>query len=139
MTPQPSHPAISRRSRWHVPMMAALSVLTGGSLLAAASVPASAPAGHHRGYSYFRPGNLLVSRSVYDAGGVDLVPGVTVLPPGCTSGCVLATNDGIYPQVGQRPGGRQLRDNVAGLPRPDPPVRPSGQHAAGPGRIGGGS
>jgi hypothetical protein len=99
MTPQPSRPAISRRSRWRVPMMAALSVLTGGSLLAAASVPASASAGHRLGYSYFRPGNLLVSRSVYDASAVNLVPGVTVLPPGCTSGCVTATNDGTFPQV----------------------------------------
>ena len=28
-----------------------------------------------------------------------LVPGVTVLPPGCTSGCVTATDDAAYPQV----------------------------------------
>jgi hypothetical protein len=28
-----------------------------------------------------------------------LTPGVTVLPPGCTTGCVTATNDGSYPQV----------------------------------------
>ncbi len=98
MTPQPSRPAISRRSRWRVPVIAALSLLTGGIPLAAASVPASASAGH-AGYSSFRPGNLLVSRSVYDARGVDLVPGVTVLPPGCTSGCAVASNAATYPQV----------------------------------------
>ena len=28
-----------------------------------------------------------------------LTPGVTVLPPGCTSGCVTATADGSYPGV----------------------------------------
>lgn len=37
--------------------------------------------------------------SYYDLNPGILVPGVTVLPPGCTSGCVTATNDGTYPQV----------------------------------------
>ena len=99
MTPQPSRPAISRRRHGRVPLAAALSVLAGGWMLAAASVPASASAGHHDGRDYLRPGNLLVSGSVYDAQGVDLVPGVTVLPPGCTTGCAVATNNGTYPQV----------------------------------------
>ena len=40
-----------------------------------------------------------MSRSVYDARGVDLVPGVTVLPPGCTRGCAVASDDGTYPRV----------------------------------------
>jgi len=43
------------------------------------------------------PGNLLVSRSVYeDVSGI--LPG-TVLPPGCTSGCGSATTNGSYPYV----------------------------------------
>ena len=29
----------------------------------------------------------------------DIQPGVTVLPPGCTSGCATATADGAYPYV----------------------------------------
>jgi hypothetical protein len=45
-----------------------------------------------------KPGNLLVSRSVYtdDSG---IVAGVTVLPPGCTSGCLKAVAGGTYPEV----------------------------------------
>jgi hypothetical protein len=36
---------------------------------------------------------------VYDNNPSILTPGVTVLPPGCTTGCVVATNDGSYPGV----------------------------------------
>ena len=43
------------------------------------------------------PGNLLVSTSQYRE--ADIQPGVTVLPPGCTSGCATATADGAYPYV----------------------------------------
>jgi len=61
----------------------------------AAWVGAAARAG---GSSYFTPGNLLVSRSVYggDSGTVQI--GMT-LPPGCTSGCTTAIADGDYPEV----------------------------------------
>jgi hypothetical protein len=46
-----------------------------------------------------RPGNLLVSRSVYDVN-PNIVPQVTQLPPNCTgSNCVTATADGTYPTV----------------------------------------
>ena len=48
----------------------------------------------------FRPGNLLVSRAVYDNNPNNVVAGVTQLPPGCTSSnCVTATAGGAYPQV----------------------------------------
>jgi hypothetical protein len=97
MTPERLHSMIRRRSRWRMPMMLAVTVLTGGSLMAAANVPAGSA--RHDGPSYFRPGNLLVSGSVYNARAVNLVPGVTVLPPGCTSGCATASNGGTFPQV----------------------------------------
>ncbi len=41
------------------------------------------------------PGNLLISRSVYTP--ADIGPGVTVLPPGCMSGCAVANTNGEYP------------------------------------------
>ena len=47
---------------------------------------------------YFKPGNLVVSRSVYDNNPANVTVGET-LPPGCTSGCGIATNDGTYPYV----------------------------------------
>ena len=46
----------------------------------------------------FRPGNLVVSRSVYDNDSANVQVGET-LPPGCTSGCAAATTDGSYPFV----------------------------------------
>jgi len=44
------------------------------------------------------PGNLLVSRSVYE-NDPNITAGVTELPAGCVSGCVLANASGAYPQV----------------------------------------
>ena len=93
MTPQPSHPTIHRRPRWRAPLLLALTVVTGGSLIAAANGSAS----EHAPGAYFRPGNLLVSGSVYEP--ADVKAGVTVLPPGCTTGCGVANSDGAYPQV----------------------------------------
>ena len=55
--------------------------------------------------NYFFPGNLVVSRSVYDNNPNNLQAGITVLPPNCaaTSGAcapvVTAINDGTYPFV----------------------------------------
>lgn len=47
----------------------------------------------------FRPGNLLVSRSVYDNNPANVVVG-TALPPNCVApNCVTATADGSYPNV----------------------------------------
>jgi hypothetical protein len=47
-----------------------------------------------------RPGNLLLSRSVYDNNPASVVAGVTVLPPNCLpANCVTATDSGAYPLV----------------------------------------
>jgi len=47
-----------------------------------------------------RPGNLLVSRSVYDNNAANVVAGVTQLPPNCLpANCVTATDSGAYPFV----------------------------------------
>jgi hypothetical protein len=47
-----------------------------------------------------RPGNLLVSRVVYDNNPKNVVAGVTQLPPNCiASACVTATDSGTYPAV----------------------------------------
>jgi hypothetical protein len=47
----------------------------------------------------FRPGNLLISRSVYDNNPANVAVG-TALPPNCVApNCVSATADGSYPNV----------------------------------------
>jgi hypothetical protein len=51
-----------------------------------------------KGDYYFLPGNLAVSRSVYDNNPNNIVVG-QVLPPNCTTGCAAAVNDGTYPFV----------------------------------------
>ena len=69
-------------------------------LLAAASIAIFA-ANARADRSFFRPGNLVVSRSVYDNNPSNLVPG-QVLPPNCTTppgGCGNAIQDGTYPSV----------------------------------------
>ncbi len=51
------------------------------------------------GSDYFAPGNLVVSRSVYDNNPANVAVGEQ-LPPGCTgANCVSATSDGTYPYV----------------------------------------
>ena len=50
------------------------------------------------GSAYFFPGNLVVSRSVYDNNPGNVQVGMT-LPPSCTNGCVQAVVDGTYPFV----------------------------------------
>ena len=48
----------------------------------------------------FAPGNLLISRSVYDNNPANVVAGTTLLPPNCVaSNCVTATDSGTYPFV----------------------------------------
>ena len=82
-----------RRSRWRVVAPAAVTALT-GALIAAG--PASAAT--HR--SWFEPGNLVVSGSVYTGQSSLFTPGVTQLPPGCTgTACAAANADGSYPGV----------------------------------------
>jgi hypothetical protein len=76
----------------------ALAGLTGATLVSVAlpSVPADA----HNAPTFLFPGNLLVSRTVYEGTAGLLTPGSTMLPPGCTgSNCVAANNNGSYPGV----------------------------------------
>ena len=48
----------------------------------------------------FKPGNLLVSRSVYENNPANVVAGTTQLPPNCVApNCVTATDSGQYPFV----------------------------------------
>ena len=48
----------------------------------------------------FAPGNLLISRSVYDNNPTNVVAGTTLLPPNCVApNCVTATDSGAYPFV----------------------------------------
>jgi hypothetical protein len=75
-------------------VLPAAAVVT-GTVLAG---PAQASAGHESGSHGLTPGNLLVSGSTY-ANDPGIVAGQTVLPPGCTTGCVTATANGTYPQV----------------------------------------
>ena len=67
-------------------------------LVMASLVMAAAAQARSRGRDEASPGTqLLVSGSRYRE--ADIQPGVTVLPPGCTSGCATATADGAYPYV----------------------------------------
>ena len=94
-------PLFAQRMKFRRPLqgaalLLAVTAVTGASLTAASA----AAAGHGHGFGQrLEPGNLLVSGSVYDAPASIITPGVTVLPPGCTSGCAVATSDGTYPQV----------------------------------------
>ena len=48
----------------------------------------------------FRPGNLLIGRSVYDNNPANVVAGTTLLPPNCVApNCVTATAGGSYPYI----------------------------------------
>jgi hypothetical protein len=76
---------------------ALLAIVAGAST--ALSTTASHAATHANARSYFLPGNLLVSRTVYEGSAGLLTAGQTVLPPGCVTGCVTANNDGSYPGV----------------------------------------
>ena len=69
--------------------------------LAAVSLVALALAGNaaaQNGSAYFLPGNLVVSRSVYDNNASNVQVGMT-LPPSCTNSCVQAVVNGSYPFV----------------------------------------
>jgi hypothetical protein len=48
---------------------------------------------------HFRPGDLLLSRSLYSANGVSITAGATQLPPNCTTGCATANAGSAFPQV----------------------------------------
>jgi hypothetical protein len=95
-------PLFSKKNSWH-PFVKGLVVLS--LSLVAASVPASAQ-DHDRDHDrdadiHFFPGNLVVSRSVYDNNANNVKVGA-LLPPNCantTTPCVAATNDGTFPYV----------------------------------------
>jgi hypothetical protein len=68
--------------------------LTAVGAIALTSAAGALADGQQRALS---PGNLLVSRSEYLP--ADIQPNVTVLPPGCLSGCATASTGGAYPYV----------------------------------------
>jgi hypothetical protein len=82
----------------------ATAVALATALTAAAGQPGQEGDARREGFFFFIPGNLVVSRSVYDNRAANLAVG-TVLPPNCaatTGGCSAATGapfDGSYPQV----------------------------------------
>ena len=86
--------SISRPYRRRIALGAA--VIAGVSALAGNAGSASA---HVAGGTWFQPGNLVVSRSVYVGTPGLIKRGVTVLPPGCTTGCSVASSNGAYPGV----------------------------------------
>jgi hypothetical protein len=51
------------------------------------------------GSTYFYPGNLVVSRSVYDNNPDNIQVG-TILPPNCTTGCATEWQTGLTPSYG---------------------------------------
>jgi hypothetical protein len=87
---------LAKLSRPKLSLLLAVVVTAAGPVIAATGASAASAADHG---GFLRPGNLLVSGSVYQNDPGLLTPGVTVLPPGCTSGCVTATNDGSFPGV----------------------------------------
>ena len=93
-----------RASNRHVRLGAFARRLTLASLTSALFVGVAPYA--QGGSDYFYPGNLVVSRSVYDNNSNNVVVGVTALPPNCsvdsgscTNPPTTATNDGTYPTV----------------------------------------
>jgi len=86
------------RSRRRVAAPVAATALTGALIAAGPAASAAAHSGRHG--SWFRPGNLVVSGSVYTGRASLFTPGVTELPPGCTgTACAPAIADGSYPAV----------------------------------------
>jgi hypothetical protein len=86
------------KSSWH-PFVKGLVTLSLGAL--AVSAPAIAQEPDLNAGMYFYPGNLVVSRSVYDNNAKNVKVGA-LLPPNCTNtvgSCVAATNNGKYPEV----------------------------------------
>ena len=136
MTNHRSRLPVSGRKRWRAAL--ALAALGGAALSAAGAAGPAAASAHARSFP-LRPGDLLVSRSVYTGTPGLLQPGVTVLPPGCTTGCVTANGDGTYPQVFNN----DLVDPASASPRRSSSTssrrRAAREHAAGAGRRPGAS
>jgi len=97
--PAMSRPAVPGKRRWRLAVPLAAATVAG---LLAAVGPLSGSAAHADSHSWFLPGNLVVSRSVYVGQPSLFTPGVTPLPPGCPTsagGCTPAVADGTYPYV----------------------------------------
>jgi hypothetical protein len=88
---------LNTKSSWR-PLVKGLAVLSVASL---ASIPVNAQGHDHDAGIHFYPGNLVVSRSVYDNNANNVKVGA-LLPPNCANTvgpCVAATNDGTFPYV----------------------------------------
>ncbi len=91
----------NKQYRWGA-LAKGIAAISFGAL--ACGIPAGAQNFGFRGNPQFWPGNLVVSRSVYDNNASNVKVG-TILPPGCAStqgGCSAstgATTNGIYPYV----------------------------------------
>jgi hypothetical protein len=79
-----------------VGIVAAAVAMVASGVLAAVPAAASGQPGRDGGAD---SGQLLLSRTVYTAPPDSIVPGVTQLPAGCTTGCVTAVAGGGYPEV----------------------------------------
>jgi hypothetical protein len=92
----------TKRSGPRVLARTAAAILALSALGVAFDASAQADWGHFpppgSGHSALMPGNLLLSRSVYE-NDPSLMAGVTELPSGCVTGCTLATAGGNYPEV----------------------------------------
>src|SRR5216683_1237641 len=58
------------------------------SIALAGGIQAGNDEDHHSDHFEFKPGTIVLSRSVYVGTPSLLVPGITVLPPGCVAGTV---------------------------------------------------
>jgi hypothetical protein len=86
--------ALNTKKLWH-PLAKGITALSLGA------IAVSVPAGAQDAGAYFYPGNLVVSRSVYDNNANNVKVGA-LLPPNCTNTvgpCVAAVNNGKYPYV----------------------------------------
>jgi len=93
-----SHVFPKLKHSWQ-PLLKGVVILSLGAL--AASLPAAAQEPELEAGIHFFPGNLVVSRSVYDNNANNVKVGA-LLPPNCANTvgpCVAATNNGKYPEV----------------------------------------
>src|ERR1700739_1266449 len=90
---------LKQRGVRRAPLAAAILAIT-----ALSPVAAQADEGHGHDHAFFVPGNLVLSRTVYDNNAANVQPG-EILPPGCAGtqgGCSAATGavaDGSAPLV----------------------------------------
>jgi hypothetical protein len=89
-------PVTAVRRHWRLAALGSATALAG--ILAAVGGTAGAQA-NVGNKTWFKPGNLVVSTSTYEGTASLFTPGVTELPPGCTTGCAPAVSDGSYPGV----------------------------------------